>query len=387
VDFPRRTPQQQAGIAVEHLFWIGALLLVQTYVGYPIEMALLARLAPKPVKKAPQTPPASIVMAVYNGAELLPAKLDNLLALDYPSGRLEVIVACDGCSDASARLVRDRADARIKVLEFDERRGKAACLNDAVRAASGEILVFTDVRQRLEANVVRALTASFSDETVGAVGGELRFEGAESGFSRGVDAYWRYEKLIRQAESDSGSAIGVSGALYALRKSLFRRIPEGTVLDDVLIPMNVVRQGKRVLFDAEAVAWDQPSQAPERERMRKIRTLAGNLQLVRLAPWLVHPSNNPAWFRFVCHKLLRLLAPWLLVLVAVASLLLAHRHAFYTLCAAGAVLFVALFVLGRRKPELARAAPLRLVMAFGYLNLFAAQALIAYVRNPRLHLW
>ncbi len=372
---------------MELLFWISALLLVQTYFGYPVEMALLARLRPRAARTAPQTPSVSIVMAVHNGADLLPAKLDNLLALDYPADRLDVVVACDGCSDASAAIARARAPARIKVLEFSARRGKAACLNDAVAAASGEILVFTDVRQRLDANVVRALTVRFSDDSVGAVGGELRFEGAESGFARGVDAYWRYEKLIRQAESDSGSAIGVSGALYALRKSLFQPVPEGTVLDDVLIPMNVVRQGKRVLFDADAVAWDQPSQAPERERLRKIRTLAGNLQLVQLAPWLVDPAQNPVWFRFVCHKLLRLLAPWLLLLVAFASLMLAHRHAFYALCATGAVLFAVLFVLGQRAPAMMRASPMRLVMAFGYLNLFAAQALIAYVRNPRLHLW
>ncbi|MEP7041505.1 MAG: glycosyltransferase family 2 protein [Dokdonella sp.] len=372
---------------MEILFWISTLLLVQTYFGYPIEIVLLARMRPKAVSKGAQTPRVSVVMAVHDGAAEVPAKLDNLFALDYPADRFDVVIACDGCRDASAQIIRDRADARIKVLEFSERRGKAACLNDAVAAAAGEILLFTDVRQRLDVNVVRALAASFSDATVGAVGGELRFEGTESGFSRGVDAYWRYEKIIRQAESNSGSAIGVSGALYALRKALFQPIPEGTVLDDVLIPMNVVRRGKRVLFDADAVAWDRPSQAPARERQRKIRTLAGNLQLVQLAPWLVNPWKNPLWFRFVCHKLLRLLAPWLLLLIALSSAILAPRHGFYAASAAGAVLFAALFLLGHYVPAVMRASPMRLIMAFGYLNLFAAQALIAYVRNPRLHLW
>jgi hypothetical protein len=172
-----------------------------------------------------------------------------------------------------------------------------------------------------------------------------------------------------------------------MRRELFEPLPHGTVLDDVLVPMRVAATGRRVVFEPRAIAWDQPSQLPEQERRRKIRTLAGNYQLIQLAPWLIDPWRNPLWFRFVSHKLLRLMAPWMLVLFALSTAVLATRHLPYLwlflLLLAGAALVVA----GRLLPRLSRWLPVRLAVAFYYLNLFAAQALIAFTRNRGLHLW
>jgi cellulose synthase/poly-beta-1,6-N-acetylglucosamine synthase-like glycosyltransferase len=380
-------------IAVATLaFWFSALLLFHVFMGYPLCMWWLARVLPRRVRKEVATPTmtmptVTVVIAAHEAGAHIRAKLTNVFALDYPGERLDIIVVCDGCRDDTAEQCREVTDPRIRVMEFAERRGKASCLNDAIAAASGDVLLMTDVRQNLDPGALRELVANLADPAVGAVSGELRLLDALTGFARGVDAYWRYEKLIRHAESRSGSTVGVTGALYAMRRELFRPLPEGTVLDDVLIPMRIAAAGRRVVFEPLALGWDRPSQHPAEERRRKIRTLAGNYQLIQLAPWLLVPWSNPLWWRFVSHKLLRLLAPWLLLLAALASAVIATRHALYLLPLLALFAGVGLVVLGRRMPATEHLLPVRLVVAFWYLNLFAAQALIAFARNRRLHLW
>ncbi len=374
-------------VVIEALFWASVLLLVFTYAGYPLGMALLARLRFRRIGRQASTPSVSVVLAVHNGARELAAKLANLDQLDYPRALLQIIVACDGCTDDSAAVARAVGDARVQVLEFTARRGKAACLNDAVAAASGDVLLMTDVRQHFDAAALRALVANLADPAIGAASGELQFRDADSGFAQGIDAYWRYEKFIRIAESRSGSTVGVTGAIYVMRRSLFVPIPAGTVLDDVLIPMQIARTGQRVVFEPGAVAWDRPTQEPVAERRRKVRTLAGNYQLVQLAPWLLLPWRNPLWVRFVSHKLLRLLAPWLLLAVTLSAAVLAGHAAIYAASLALMLAGIATAMTGRLLPGISHWLPVRLAVAFFYMNLFAAQALLAFLGRRRLHLW
>lgn len=368
-------------------FWISGLLLVQVFVGYPLGITWWARRHARTVAKQVQWPSVTVILAVHNGAAELETKLANLAALDYPADALDIVVASDGSSDGTAGVARRCGGGRVAVLEFADRRGKAACLNDAVAAARGDVLLMTDVRQRLEPQALRELVANLADPAVGAVSGELCLEDAQTGFARSVDAYWRYEKRIRHAESASGSVVGVTGALYAIRRAWFQPLPPGTVLDDVLVPMRVVAAGKRVVCEPLAVAWDRPSQQPAEERRRKVRTLAGNYQLLQLAPWLLAPWRNPVWWRFVCHKLLRLLAPWLMVVMLAAALALAATHWVYALASAGALLAIVLVVIGRMHRLAGRWPLVRVLTAFAYLNVFAAQGLFAFLSRRRLHLW
>jgi cellulose synthase/poly-beta-1,6-N-acetylglucosamine synthase-like glycosyltransferase len=363
------------------------LLLVYVFAGYPAWVWLQARVAPKPVNKQIITPTVSVIIAVRDGARFIQTKLSNLGTLNYPRDLIEIIIACDGCSDATASLARHFGDPRVRVLDFKDRRGKAACLNDAIAAAKGEVLLLTDVRQKLAPVALRELVANLADPAVGAAGGELLLADAETGFAHSVDAYWRYEKMIRYAESQSGSTIGVSGAIYVMRRELYKPLPEGTVLDDVLVPMRVVAAGKRVIFEPRALAWDRVTQVPAEERVRKIRTLAGNCQLVQIAPWLLLPWRNPAWFRFVSHKLLRLVAPWLLLLLAMTSTYLTTYHLACTVTFVLLLLGGVLVLAGRLLPVFARWLPVKLAVAFFYLNLFAAQALLTFARNRGLNLW
>lgn len=374
------------------VFWSCAALVAFTYAGYPLCVLALARWRPRPVAAAAAAaylPRVTAILCVHDAALAAPHKIANLLSLDYPPARLDVVVACDGCSDGSADACRAQDPSRVRVLEFGQRRGKAACINDAVAAATGAVLLMVDVRQRIEPGALRALVACLADPAVGAVGGELRFEDPDTGFAASVDAYWRYEKLIRHAESRSGSVVGVSGALYALRRELFAPLPAATVLDDVLVPMQVVRQGRRVLFEPGAVAWDRPSRSVADERVRKIRTLAGNLQLLRLAPWLALPWSNPLWVRFACHKLLRLAAPWALLMLLLSTMALAldGRHPFHLACLVAALLAAIVVALAPGSPRLASWWPVRLLVAFVHMNLYAAQAAIVFLRGRALHLW
>jgi len=369
------------------LFWASAALIVLAFAGYPLGMLRAAQRRPRSVRKAPGTPRVTAILSVHNAAQRVRTKLDNLLALDYPGECLDIVVACDGCTDGTAQVCRAVGSARIRVLEFPERRGKAACLNDAVQAATGEILFMTDVRQRIEADALRELVANFADPTIGAASGELWFEEVDGGFASSVDAYWRYEKAIRLAESRSGSVVGVTGAIYAMRRTLFEPLPEGTVLDDVLIPMRVIKAGYRVIFEPAAQAWDQVSRSPGAERTRKLRTLAGNFQLVQLAPWLLVPFVNPIWMRFVGHKLLRLLAPWALLALLIATVALARYNLFHFLCLCAAAAAAFVVILAHWLPRLASLLPVRLLVAFVHMNLYSAQAAIVFARNRRLHLW
>lgn len=368
-------------------FWGSLILIVFTYVGYPLWVLAWARLFSSPVRKRPHFPRVTVLLSVHNAAASVAPKIENLLSLDYPQENLDIIVACDGCTDDTAEVLRRIPSRRLRVVEFPQRRGKAACLAELVDMASGEILLMVDVRQRLEQDALARLAANFADPDVGAVSGELCFVDETGGFAANVGAYWRYEKMIRNAEARSGSVVGVTGALYAIRRDLYVPLPPGTVLDDVLTPMNVVRDGYRVVFEAGAVAWDTPSTTSTQERVRKVRTLAGNYQAVALAPWLAVPFQNPLWFRFVSHKLLRLMVPWLLCVLAVSSAYLAFSHPFYLACLLAGVGGIALLMAATWLPALSAWAPVRLMSTFVHMNLYAGQALLAYVRNPRLHLW
>jgi cellulose synthase/poly-beta-1,6-N-acetylglucosamine synthase-like glycosyltransferase len=299
------------------LFSLG--VIAYAYVGYPLLMWLRARLWPLPVARQPIRPRVTIVVAAWNEAGTIEHKLEDLARQSYPAELTEVIVACDGSTDGTPMRASGAhaffAD-RLQVLALPEHRGKAAALNAAVAAARGEVLVFTDARQQLSPNAVESLVEGFADPSVGVVGGELELAGdAPAG------AYWTYERFIRRCESIAGSTIGVSGALYALRRNLWQPLPEETILDDVLVPMRARLAHKRVILEPLARAYDRTAGA-QREFMRKVRTLSGNFQLLALEPRLLSPLHNPSWFGLVSHKLMRLLVPYAMVMALLSSALL-----------------------------------------------------------------
>lgn len=304
------------------IFWSSVVVIAYTYFGYPGWLWLRSKWKSEPTRRAPSLPSISIVMVVRNEAQVLERKLRNLLSLSYPAELFEVVIVSDGSSDGSDNILREQADRRIRVVVVSEAQGKAAGLNEAMKAASNDIVVLTDARQEIEVGALQMLMENFADPSVGCVSGELLLGDPQSGESaRGVGLYWRMEKAIRRMEAQSGSVVGATGAFYAVRRRLMVAVPPDTILDDVFIPMNVVRQGSRVVFDDRAHAWDLASQGTGREFARKVRTLTGNYQLLQLAPWLLS-AKNPIRFEFVSHKLCRLFVPFALAAALVSSALL-----------------------------------------------------------------
>lgn len=315
---------------MKYVFWLAAALVGYSYLGYPAWLWLRSRWSPRPVRRGfVDSPAVSAVMVVRNEEAVIARKLENLLTLDYPQAKLDVVVVSDGSSDRTAAILADYARdsevrTRVRILTKPVSQGKAAGLNDAIKLATGEVLLFTDARQQIESGALRFLIENFADPDVGAVSGELMLGDPTSGETgKGMGLYWRVEKIIRELESASGSVVGATGAIYCARRRLLDAspLPEGAILDDVLLPMQIVRQGSRVIFDSRARAWDSPDLGEGREFSRKVRTLSGNYQLLQLAPWLLS-SQNTIRFEFVSHKLSRLAVPFALLALLIASIFL-----------------------------------------------------------------
>jgi poly-beta-1,6-N-acetyl-D-glucosamine synthase len=305
---------------MQFVFWLALFLLVYLYVGYPLIAWFRARVSPQPHLREPIAPAVTVVVVAHNEGEKIAGRIQDLQALDYPANQLDIIIASDGSTDDTVARARERADARVVVRAFSRRRGKAAVLNDTVRSARGEIVVFADARQRFEPGSVRALVSNFADPAVGAVSGELMLSSGTTATADGVSFYWRYEKFMRRHESRRDSTVGATGAIYAIRRPLFEPIPADTILDDVLIPVRMVRRGYRVLFDATARAVDGPSATARQEFGRKARTIAGTFQLFWRERWLLNPLRNRIWFETLSHKGLRLTAPLLQAVVLACSI-------------------------------------------------------------------
>jgi biofilm PGA synthesis N-glycosyltransferase PgaC len=338
---------------MELLFWTSAALIAYVYVGYPLLLAAWARMAPRPPKKyqfpAGHWPSLSIILAARNERSRLPVRVANLLTLPYDGPR-ELIVVSDGSTDGTAEAVAPFTSRNeIRFVEVPAG-GKPLALNAGVAIATGNILVFADARQRFTGAALSALVSNFADPQVGAATGELILD-CESGSSAssigdGVGVYWKYEKWLRRNESLVRSTLGATGAIYALRRSLWRPLPAGTLLDDVLAPMRAVLGGWRVVFEDQAVAMDRTAPDAAAEARRKRRTLAGNYQILAQEPRLLLPIVNPVWLQYMSHKVGRLIVPWALVALLVSSVALTREGWLYSLALTAQAGFYALAAFG-----------------------------------------
>ena len=330
------------------MFWLATALLVAAYIGYPAAIVALGSLRPRAVRKSAVRPTVTIVIAAYNEAANLARKLDNCLALSYPRGLLDVVVASDGSTDGTPEVAEEFADRGVLSVNFAERRGKAAVLNEVVPRCRGEVVVLSDARQAYDASAIVALVENFADPSVGAVSGELSLAADPEHplVGQGVGAYWRYEKLIRRYESNFDSSVGATGAIYAIRRALFEPIPPDTLVDDVLIPLRITRHGYRVVFESGARAFDNAARTSREEFVRKVRTIAGTLQLFARERWLWSPRANRLWFQAIAHKLLRIFCPLFLVAMLISSAVLAGSGVVYQVALGGQLVFYAAALLG-----------------------------------------
>jgi cellulose synthase/poly-beta-1,6-N-acetylglucosamine synthase-like glycosyltransferase len=340
-------------------------------------------------------------MSVHNEEGKLENKIQNLLQLDYPQQRMEIIIGSDGSTDRTEEILKNLQSHQvasspaqqvtgsegrqlINIYFGQKREGKPSMLNKLVSMAQNEILVFTDARQKLDKDAIKELVKAFADPEIGSVSAELHLEGEDSQAASGVGLYWNYEKMIRKAESRIGSMLGATGALYAVRKELFPELPKNLILDDIYIPMHAVQEGFRAIFDKKAKIYDRFSRTAKEEFLRKTRTLAGNFQLFLYFKWLFNPLGSIIGWQFISHKFLRLLVPLLLIALFYSSWSL-KSIVFYRIVFILQIGFYLLAIFGmifKRKNKIADIAYM-----FCVLNAAAVVGMLRFLLNRQNVLW
>lgn len=364
---------------MEFLVWAALGFIIYTYLGYPLGVWLHARAqGAEPAPPSPDAwPSVTVVVAVHNEAGRAGEKLRNLRALDYEPSKLQILFVSDGSSDGTVAALSGQAG--VTLIAYPERRGKPHALNVALEHAKGEVIVFTDARQQLERSAVRRLVSRLLGPGIGAVSGELVHLDPATRSAASIGLYWRYEKWIRRAESRVASTVGVTGALYAIRRGDYAPLPADTILDDFVVPMRIARRGLRVVFEPGAIIHDELQPESAGERKRKVRTLAGNFQAFARHPWLFSPWQNPLFVQFVSHKVFRLFVPYAMLALLAGSL--SADGPVYAALAAAQVAFYAMALPGFAIPAWRQFRLVNVAVVFLDLNWAAVLALVAFVRG------
>ncbi|MFQ5605365.1 MAG: glycosyltransferase family 2 protein [bacterium] len=373
------------------IFWFSLFLLFYVYAGFAVLVIIVGSIRNLRVKKEKITPHVSLIIAAYNEEVSIAERLKNVLQLDYPKKLLEIIVASDGSDDATESIVSKYGDQGVKLLSRP-RRGKIHALNDAVAEASGEILVFSDANSIYEKQALRELIANFADPQVGGVGGNTVYtRSADSdSCSQAEILYWTYDKWLKQKESLTGSIISAHGAIYAIRRKLYRPQTDSAITDDFAISTLVIEQGYRLVFEREARAYEVAIPAADREFWRKVRMMTRGLRGVMIRKKLLNPFRYGFYSIILfTHKFLRRLVSFMLLSLLLSSLLVMNSHPFYYFFAISQVLFYGLAGIGYllRHQPIGRLRVLYIPFFYCLANSAALIAFMNILRGHQIERW
>lgn len=374
---------------MEIAFWICALLIGYVYLGYPALAGLAARIAGKRVKKSNAEPSITILIAAYNEEKELGKTIENKLSLDYPAEKFQVIVVSDGSSDRTDEIVRSFEQQGVTLIRQEPRAGKTSALNLAVPQAHGEILVFSDANSIYAKNALRVLVSNFADPGVGYVTGKMIYTSTDGApIGDGCSAYMKYENLLRKWETLAGSVVGVDGGIDAVRKSLYRPMRPDQ-LPDFVLPLKVVEQGFRVVYEEGAELKEQPlAKAHDEYRMRvrvSLRALWALWDMKFLLNLWSYGFFSVALFS---HKVIRYGAFMFLLGLYAANALLLSSHTFYLCSFILQTAFYALALMAWLVERSAVNLPLPFVpYYFSLLNLAAAHAFLKFLKGEKAVIW
>lgn len=372
------------------LFWSAAILIIYAYFVFPFLVFLRGLLFSKPHERAEITPKVSLIIAAYNEEKSIGSRIENALSLDFPSDRLEVIIASDGSTDRTNAIVSNYEDRGVKLIELP-RQGKFAALNAAVKLASGEILVFSDANSEYARDSLRALVRPFADPQVGGVAGDQLYLIPESVGSSGEGerSYWNYDRMLKKFQSRSGNVISATGAIYAIRRELFQPIPPGAV-DDFVTSTRVILQGYRLVFAEDATAFEPVAKSSQAEFGRKVRVINQGLHAV----WTMRALLNPFRFGFYSlqlfsHKVLRRLIFLPLILVLLVNPFLWQHGLFYQLMMIAQIGFYSLAILGLVLEENRLGSQKILSVPYYFCMVYAASfiATVNLLRGHSVEIW
>ena len=369
-------------------FWSALALIAYTYVGFPLLVLLRALLFPRACRGAPIEPRVTLIVVAHNEAAAIETKLKNILALNYPRNLLQIIVASDGSSDATNSLVGSYAPRGVELLALP-RRGKIAALNDAVVAANGEVLVFSDANSMYHPNAICELVWCLADPQVGGVAGDQQYSRGTSTADVGERSYWSFDRLMKRAQSRAGSATSATGAIYAVRRSLVHETPDG-VTDDFFVSTGVIAQGYRLVFAPRAIAYEPAASRGAIEFGRKVRVATRGFRAVAVRRRLLNPFRHGFYsVQLASHKVLRRLMFGPLALLFVSSALVWRLGSLYQAAFAAQVLLYGCALLGGifAGKRWANVRLLSLPFYFALVNVACAAAAWNVARGHRIDRW
>lgn len=371
------------------VFWLSFAVCLYIYFGYPALLWVLSKVRPRPVAEADVAPKATFVIAAYNEEKNIAAKIENTLSLDYPAEALEVLIVSNGSTDRTDEIVRGYSDPRVKLIVM-ERPGKMDALNEGVRRATGEILVFTDADFLLDHHTLRLIGRKFADPEVGGVCGARKTEIARGGDStgEGEGMYARWDKWQKIRESMIGSVFAADGLLYAIRRSLYVPVTDPAQSDDQAISMRIPLQGYRLLYEPRATAWENATVHAEEEFGRKIRVTNHSMRsLLNLGAKLF--SSGFYSVELLSHKLIRHCIAYFLIPLFVANLFLLRVHPIYVVALAGQLLIYGLAVAGAllRNHPLGKKKFFTVPYYFCFVNAAAFFGILTILRGRKLTAW
>src|SRR3990172_6946905 len=374
------------------LFWVAVFLIVYTYIGFPLGVVLRGLLWGRPYKheKLTNLPSVSIVISAYNEAKSIAAKLDNILSMDYPRDCLEVVIASDGSTDGTDAIVERYKGHGVKLLSLP-RVGKAAALNAAVNASGGEILVFSDANSMYKADAIQELVRPFADPKVGGVAGNQIYKTEVSGGSSGDGerAYWKFDRTLKQFQGKSGNTLAATGAIYAIRRPLFRPIPDG-VSDDFVTSTGVIAQGYRLVFAPDALAYEPVAATNRVEFGRKVRVIIRSWRAFIFMRELLNPFRYRFYaIQLFSHKILRYLVVFPLLILFLVSPFLWKASPFYQLATTVQVVFYSCAILGLLldKTRFGHMKMLTIPFYFCMVNAASLVAIINVLRGHQIKHW
>ena len=373
----------------EIVFLSCTVLLVYAYFGYPLLVYIFSRLFPKAVKRGLIEPTVTVLITAFNEESAIRQKIENTLKLEHPTDKLEIIVASDGSTDATDEIVKEYADRGVQLFRQEGRVGKTVTQNNAVKRATGEIILFSDATTEYSPDVLTKVLPNFADETVGCVAGRLVYvDDADSNVGKGAQGYWNYETFIKTAESAACSLIGASGCLYAVRRSAYREM-YAEACSDFLICTILYRQGLRSVFEPDAVCYEETNRESKGEMQMRIRVISQTFTDLWRNVDMLNPFKSGFYaIELVSHKVLRYAVPLLLLGIFISAGLLAASSLFFSVIFLLQVLFYLCALAGWLLERTGRKASLLAIpLYFVLANLASVIAFFRFVRGERVATW
>ena len=330
------------------LFWLSVFIIFYTYIGFILVLIIRAKLFPNPFKADDITPSVSVIIAAYNEIQHIENRIRNIWDSDYPADRIQIIVASDGSDDGTNEVVKRYENEQLKLLALP-RGGKAAALNSAIQHATGDILIFTDANTQFAKDAIRQIVRPFADETVGGVAGDQRYlkPGQSQDDNYGERVYWNFDRYLKETQTQGGHVTSATGAIYAIRRQLYRNIQPGIAVDDFFISTSVIGAGYRLVFSGDALAYEYTTKSQQAEFGRKVRIISGGLAAVMAKRHLLNPFKFGFYaHQLFVHKVLRRLLYIPLIIIFFSNILLVDRHILYLLFMVGQILFYGMALIG-----------------------------------------